>query len=75
MATSLSKGVAKDVLFMTSRDQATAVDIATNGRLLGRKVAADLPGKSIVIDNVRMLRTTLTMETYMVSLLPLSVKA
>ena len=41
--------------------------ILFNGRLLGRLVAADLPGK---IGKVRMVRTTKAKEIYLVSLLP-----
>ncbi len=36
-------------------------------------MAADLPGKSIVLGKVRMLRTTETMAIYLLSLLPPSV--
>ncbi len=32
--------------------------LISNGEFLGRQVAADLPGKSIVLGNKRMLRTS-----------------
>ena len=51
----------------------TAQSCVFQWETFGRLVAADLAGKSIVLGHVRMLRTTLKMEMYLLSLLPPSI--
>ena len=67
-----------DFCLQSRKEQETShnlyCDMVVNGRLLERLVAAQTyQVKSIVLGSVRMLRTTLTMDIYLVSLLPHSV--